>query len=877
MQTYLIDKLFEKYSNYSVSLTFFDKYEMENKETEESKALYKNFILSLNDRGYFVLMSKGNIDEANNILIEEEANYIEKNEYIIELKKKSSLGYYELRNLDHLSIVEEFNAFSSLTSSEELMFKNVYSDELDYLLKNYNRPELARESLFNKICIIFLVFSTIMTIIKKSQTYDLRDQNVDEYYLNNFLVSHGFLYYNNISYDKKRAFLRHIMEFHNTKGSLANINNILNILFPRDFNVYEYYLFYDEDEFDYYFLKVKHNESFIEVFNNRRNERQASFESIVSSDPSWTASKDDLLENGIKFIKSKYISIDSESDICEASKEVTFLINKCKRYRDLFGSEFTFSFDLFPQNVGIVDFIMFLTLMSMRVNGYEIDDIKLIKANEKMDNFINIPIGWEGNELDNKNKTEKEIITDSVLELQTVNNYLSNMCDIKKGKIFQTNNMTLIDTYRSIKKKLNTSYMAVYRPAVLDSSNISTYTYLTAKYSFMDSFLSEKDSSLLESNFVNMLDSLEKILILYGQSTIRFKDIYSNLYLPAIMEIINFFKSMNAKLFELSNSLLIESDNRQDMIGDDYSVVGTVKISNRDKTEGSSSGNPDYEPDTDFQDKEKLKDEEIDLLSNLEISSEPIKGDLFGSESIQDVDKISTYKDTIVETYPILSKAKKNLLYTSFSKYMPLITKYTEIFDTEERLTKILEDEDKFYFNGNVIDFFGNEGSYKDIREKYGMTYFEFRDKIKSILLSYNSIYGSVSNKLGIDRNDYLFNRNERIPFIKKPLLFRRVDNKVSEGDYLYKKLFDRNTYTDVVHIFTWSRIENKFVYEPSYTDKYRSTVRRESPKYEDINKDKYNGKRRFRSFINEIIERKNNQIYENDFIGLPDIPDSSF
>lgn len=125
-----------------------------------------------------------------------------------------------------------------------------------------------------------------------------------------------------------------------------------------------------------------------------------------------------------------------------------------------------------------------------------------------------------------------------------------------------------------------------------------------------------------------------------------------------------------------------------------------------------------------------------------------------------------------------------------------------------------------------------------------------------------------------LKKEDYIYGRSERIPFLKKPYLYRRVSNKVKDTDYLYIKRHDRTIYTDVVHVFEFDKQKEDFVHAPIYTDKYRSTIRKESPKYEQQDLERYEGKRNFHKFIEELKKQKEEQDKENEFIGMPEISD---
>lgn len=868
MNTYLIDTLFEKYTLYSTSLTFKDNSEADANETDESKENFKNLVRKLSENNYFLYMSSGDIDNANSVLHECEKDYKELNPYYQKLREISNLSYYELRATPHLSIIETINEKQNLSTFEKKEFASIYKEELEYLSIGNYRYDFCNEILYNKLSIIFIVFSTILRILKIKQSLEITDQNVNEYYLNNFLVSHGFLFYNNIDYQKKKIFSKHIIEFHNNKGNLKNIKEIVDILVERDSDIYEYYLFYDENNDDFSFLKVKTDETFIKVFNENRSNREVVFEYIVDQDPSWMASKEDLKSKNIKFIKTKYFSINYTTDLSSSLFELSLLSNKLKRYRDLYGEIFKFDIEGFSKDVEMTDYLLYINLLSFRISGYKTEDIAFISANEDLDKFIQIPKSWEHQDTYRK-KTTQDIITDSIKEITDVDSRIEDIINLKKG-VLVDQTLTPIDKFREMRNYMNNSYSALYRPAIKDSTKSSAYYYLINKYPIMQSLIDEEDTSILNKTFLNAVDNLENILVLYGQSAFKFKDIYSSLYLPKVKEIINFFKSLNSYLVDFDTTLSIEKENKLDILGDSTTATGIIKITNRDYSIGTNSGDSEYNKEEDFINKEFIVDEEVDLMNKLLENDEIIVASDFG---VRDHQGINISK---VSEYPIPKENKQNLIYTSFSNFLPLINDYTSIFDKSKRLESMIEDNQKLYFNGSIIDFFGQEGNYKEIREKYGLSYFEFKDKVSNILLKYSSIYGSVQNRLGIKKEEYIFTSNDtktHVPFLKKPFLFRRMPNKVSKSDILFKKMFDRSQYTDAIFVYEFDKIDNKYKENHIYTDKYRSLDRKEfSSSKEHLNK--YSGLRSFSSFIDTLKEKNTSNREENAAIGDIKIPD---
>lgn len=866
------DLLFEKYINYSISLSYKDVFEADKNETDKSKEAYKSLLFKLAENGYFDKLKEGDIDRSEEILKDTEENYIEYNEYYKNILENSNSSAYKIRNMRHMDILPIPTTVTNISNSEEVEFKNIFTEELDYYNISYYRYDFASETLYNKIALLFIIFSTILRLIKERQTTNITYTNIDEYYLNNFLVSHGFLYFNNINYDKKKKIVKYIMDYHNEKGSLNAIKSIVDLLNEKDVELFEYYLFYDNSDATYYFLKVKPDEDFRKVFNDLRSDRQMTYNEIVNTDPSWIVTEKELLEKNIKFIKTKYFSINSTSDLSDASRELGFLINKLKKYRDVYGKIYKFDLEGFSNGVELVDYLTFLTLLGMKINGYSIEEIKLIKMNEDLNRFAKIPNNWEYNSKDNPNKELNELIIESVNEIESHDEYVDELINLKKKKTNHETKTTQ-DRVREIKKELSNNYKHQYRYATTVSSTPTIYNIIVEKYPITEKYLLEEDLTLLTSQFMNFIDNLEKILMLYGQTSLKFKDIYNNLYLPKVIEIVNFFKSINAYLLNYDNSISLEKENKQDIFGDDEIVTGIIKISNRDRSLSGNSGNPDYIKEENFPNMDLIKDREVDLLKQLVNKVDSLHEEDFGVTEVQTSDGLTNHKDTIVKDFPIKPTNMIDLRFTSFSELTPFKSSMNEIEGLDNMLNQISLDKNKYYIDGYVIDFFGQEGTYRELREKYGLSYFEFRDKVKNFMAKYGNEFNVVGNKIGLDQKKLIFTKEEHIPFIKKPFLFRRVSNKVEKGDLLFQSFKNRDDFDGALSVFELNNDSGDYEYRPQYTDKYRSLVKTLPPESLDRRFEPHTGIRDYNNFIEQLKEQKANEEFERELIGEIPLP----
>lgn len=875
INTSLVDTLFEKYTKYAGRLILKDSIEADKNENENSKIAYKTLIEKLSKNDYFAYVGSGDIEQAELILNQQLALYTEYNEYYINLSNLTGLNFYVLRNTKHLGIITSKNVEDlGITTNDEVSFKEIYENELDYFNTCQYRFDFIQESLFNKLVSILLSFSTILRLIKKHYNFYITDQNINEYYLNNFLVSRGFLYYNNISYDKKKIFTKHIVDFYNGKGSLKTVKQIIDILNEKEVNIFEYFLFYDENVDRYYFLKVKPDESFIEVFNDLRSDREENFNFIVDSDPSWIATEAELKKKNIKFLKSKYFSIDSFSDITDSTKELSFLINKLKKYKDLTNKIYKFDLEGFSQGIELYDFMIFITLLSMKINKFPMAVIRTIEVNENLNKFVRQPITYEYQDTPNPLKELPEIITESVQEINQEFELNSDIEKIKKeDKIDQI--YSPIDSVRRIKKQLKENFYGNYRYITSNSNGEKAYDYLISKYSDMEKYLLEEDLSLASNQFLRFVDTLERILILYGQSTFKFKDIYSNLYLPKVIEIVNYFKSLNSYLLEFNNTLSIERESRSDIFGDSYSLSGIVRISNIDPIISDDSGNEEYKPDKDYPNKKFIVDQEVDLGMFNKDKDEDNKN--YGKmETLLD-DDVTFIEEAVLNfryTQPLFSYQKR---YVDYGKNSSFIDNYSDIFEAEKRIEKILENENLMYFNGQIIDFYGSDGPYKEIREKYDLSYSDFKDEVSKILKKHYNIFGNTIPRLFNKNSKRVYEDKSNFkPFLSKNNKFIEVDNEVKITDKLFVDRRKRSCYTDVICIYE-NDSEGNFVKSEILNKKYRSTNKIKDPNITPQFNEYYTGKRHYKEFIDFLISKKEQEKLENDIIGNIQTPDLDY
>ena len=893
MSENLLDKQFQKYATYANNLIYKDASEAIKYETSTSKERYKVFLSTLNDKNYFVLLQKENFTKAQEVFDTHYANYVEMNAYYIALEAMTGKDIVTLRTAKHLAIVGSYSTEDdSLSSLEKSEFNKIYNEELDYYNTAQYRYDFQDYTLFNKLAYIFILFATIMRIMKNSAFKSLNNQDIEEYYLNNFLVSHGFLLYNNINYTKKKRFIKYIVELYNNKGSLQTIKTIIDLL-HGEADIYEYYLFYDEDYDKYQFLRVKPDETFINILNTFKADRVDDFDMVTAKDDSWKATEEDLKEKNIKFIKSKYFSIESYSDISTASREVSMLINQVRRYREtlfskLLATEETFNkvysldVDELGVKVRVTDFLMFLSLLAMRMNSFSITDISYLSANEDVLKYNKIPSVWEYQKYNvDINNTLSDITKDTVKHQNRANQIYDDIYTYKNDKKFtrkigegegakEYNNYDYIS---ALKKELNNDFSGRYRSAITNEKDTPySYDHLIATYPSMEKYLTETDISVLSKQFTTFLDILEAFLVVNGQLTFKFKDIYSNLYLPKVIEIIKYFKSMNAYLLDFNNTIMIEKENKADIISDSDNVGGLIQITNRDKG-GNAYNEPAFNPDTWFDDT-LIKDKEVDLGKEIINTSKITDNESsLGKTTTSSTDGKTLHDNTVLYNIPMNSYNRKDLIYSSFTEYVPYITDFSQMIDTDERLDAIMKDKDKFYLNGQIIDFYGSQGSFQELREKYNLSYEEFRDKVTTLLSKYNSLFGYVTSRLGIEKKDYLFTKksNKQLAFLKKPYLFQRVQNKVQPGDILYTDLKNRGTFTDALAVYKKNLETNKWEYKSIYTDKYRSLVRvmSESDKFNEH----YTGIRHYKELIEQLKSSKSNDENEVKLMGEPPTP----
>jgi hypothetical protein len=590
------------YLNFSKTVVTKNCFLANKEENDESISNWNSFLDRLKRIGVYSLISMGREDEALKIIHELEKDYEEKNIYYQELKQKTGIDYYTLRNED-CGVILSYKITRDISTKEIELFKKEYKKELEYFLSTQLNYSYMDFDLYKKLFELMLMFSVILrcTNLSINNNIDINTTNQD--ILNNFLVSHGFLLFNSVQKSKKAAFALKINQLYKSKASYNVIIDIIDLLTNKSAEFFEYYLFFDESKQDYYFLRVKPEEDFIYIYKNLYYERIVDFDQVVIEDPSWYATKEDLMNKNIKFLKSKYFSTMVTVNLNQTDTNLAFLINKLKRYRTMLKQDYLLEIEEYgTEKFSLLDFITFTFILSLKVKGINISELKETVLNIKyFKNKIIHNQNWEGKyRNDDSRNLLLQLVSETYFEQSQLSQIQANM-SVNEPMEFEeevipsyiSNNYKRYSDYKSdITTNLNNEYRNLIDET--ENDNISVYDYLSGINKEFKNKLEELEPYIIKDNFFRALELLEMTLSIYGQKEFGFAEQYLSLNLRDIKLIIDYFKSIVTRFIEVGIEFTIEENKEEGLNIFDRKYNMGIKI----KEEHFSSGSIFYEEPT---------------------------------------------------------------------------------------------------------------------------------------------------------------------------------------------------------------------------------------------------------------------------------------
>lgn len=318
-------------------------------------------------------------------------NYKEMNEYISYIKEilelhSVNMSYIEIRKSEPFEVLYYDSSLVSLQLHQQ--FTKELVAEYEYQKLNF-LPEAYKDSdLFTSMFRFSLMISTILRVLKLRAEERITISTEDIKLLDNFILSYGFVLNGLLSDSVKARFAVSLHKLFRTKGSFTNLAEISNIFNFSDTSIFNLYLIFDEKRWIannspadktgyYYFLAVNEmkGETFPKVFNDEllRTERIKDYDFITDLDNSWMTTENELFDNGISFVKSKYFFVADERTIQTMTDAMSLMSNIAKRLK-ITGRINDFKYSIEPLNdTDLYTIIKYHVFMTNKVIDKEFD------------------------------------------------------------------------------------------------------------------------------------------------------------------------------------------------------------------------------------------------------------------------------------------------------------------------------------------------------------------------------------------------------------------------------------------------------------------------------------------------------------------------
>lgn len=291
-------------------------------------------------------------------------DYQEQNEYIAYLENLLSLYEIDITFIE-IRLADPFTIFYYDKKNTPLAVHTSFARELvqeyEYQKINFLPTMYKEEELFISMFRFSLMISTVLRVIKEDSDKRIDLDTNDIQLLDNFILSYGFVLNGLLKDSIKAKFALSLHKLFRTKGSFTNIKEINQLFNYSELIVYNLYLFFDEelwitngspaDKTGYFFflaVNEMEGETVAEVYDHENifNERKRLFQKIIENDNTWLATENDLYDEGIKFIKSKYFFVEDKRTVELMTDGMSLLSNIARRLESTGRSDqFRFSFE----------------------------------------------------------------------------------------------------------------------------------------------------------------------------------------------------------------------------------------------------------------------------------------------------------------------------------------------------------------------------------------------------------------------------------------------------------------------------------------------------------------------------------------------------
>lgn len=336
-----------------------------------------------------------------------EAIILENNGVLEDLIKEDPINRQYMRHLGIKSIdyytARKANRFDPIFIPDidsDSIYK-MYKDKLDankfYVLRTvYSEAFKYNSDYYDNFIAVLIVIITMVDIISRVQEFVARKEIFDIRSVQYIFESNGVPFFEEIPLKYQISMVKNLhtlLKFKSTSKCMVDICSLFGF---DNIQIFKYYLLKDrnidlstgeyitsvdnngneilEDEYTLKFLKLPLEDDLEDYIGNAGN--YLDYDEITLSDPTWDGGLDHqeiisaILEEEFNFTRTKYISIDSVTDIAKASVQQTYFLNMLYDNIDL-ESMITLKIPYIEggREFDIVDVFTLLTILTYRYNN----------------------------------------------------------------------------------------------------------------------------------------------------------------------------------------------------------------------------------------------------------------------------------------------------------------------------------------------------------------------------------------------------------------------------------------------------------------------------------------------------------------------------
>lgn len=503
--------------------------------------------------------------------------------WIARRKEDFDILYFPLNLYNEYAYLQKFP--QTYNKCRAMLYSSSYTLSMEDL-PNYR-------ALFQSILLLYTVIEFQTYWLQNYFDVDIMsDEQVDV-----FMSSFGIPYFRTLPTSYKRKIAKNLNKLVTLKGTDEVIINILEIFDFKDIEVHKYYLatkdielkngsIRQDDELRFYSHDIR-----IESLNKALKKDKArtyTYSSIVSPDYFWHASREEVTQQDIDFLLTKYFSIEYTQDIVSQSLEATYFINLIEKIRLHHYTQESLFINvgrIIDDQMSLYDLIVLLQFYVNKANesdnivhkeyDNEILEYGVNEVNLAIDPYfkdLEIPKEYQIKLIPKNEIIDKHIVQNIFLHNQESLNYI-------KERIRKETNYVM---YRRLLEYYRAQYFKSYFTRDLVDNENTYYDYLTNKYpklrDVLDKIDSFEDPSLKRSHIENQITYINDSLSAYlDELTLTFSNLNAELISEYLKLIILTFKSFTITLRDISTELEFR-DNLEFRLHDYFELIKGLEL-----------------------------------------------------------------------------------------------------------------------------------------------------------------------------------------------------------------------------------------------------------------------------------------------------------